>query len=145
MISTIFHHKLSTLKIFETFKAGLLCVLMLLASAPSLHAETQCATPQETNCNVNLSDWGCGSMDQFPCYITYTLTLNDATPGAVINYQIFCDGNYYGSGQVYSGGQIVWQESYYNTEATCYNGSLTGNMTATAPGYSQSAEGYLSF
>jgi hypothetical protein len=148
------YHQLSNLKIFEKFKAGLLCGLMLLATTPSLHALTQCATPQETNCTVTVGSPACGNLGVFPCWIHYDAAVQDSTPGATIYYTVYCDGSYLISGSFSTHGDIIIQENYgdgqmYPPEPyppdNCYGGSLTGTMYATAPGYSQSNPVGLSF
>ncbi len=139
MISTHFHHHPSGLFTFEKFKAGLLCVLMLLASKPNLHAQQQCDTPYETNCVVTNCNFYSGC--------TYTLTVNDDTPNATIHYTVFENGYVVAEGTVAPGGQIqVGGRANCYQGGACYPaGDMTGTMYATAPGYSQSGSNGLSF
>lgn len=141
-MKTLTHNPVKPLNL-ATIKAGLLCMLMIFVSTPNLHAQTQCATPYESNCVVTMGGGGCGNGGVYPCSITYVVTVNDTTSNALIHYQVFCDGNNFSSGQLYNGGQFTVSSTY--PSGGCYGGSLTGNMYATASGYTQSNTGYLSF
>ena len=133
----------------EGFKAWLLCALILLAGVPNLHAQTQCADPQETNCTVTIGPVGCGNMGMLPCTITYDASVQDSTPNATIHYTVYCNGIHLISYDLSTHGDIVIVENCCDTEpyppSNCFGGSLTGNMYATAPGYSQSNTVGLSF
>jgi hypothetical protein len=150
MLATIFCNQPSSFFTFEKFKAFLLCALTLLASTPNLHAQTQCADPQETNCTVNVGPIGCGGMGVYPCWIHYDAAVQDSTPNATIYYTVYCNGTVMINGSFLTHGDIIIQENYgYGTNpyppSNCYGGSLTGSMYAVAPGYSQSNTIGLSF
>jgi hypothetical protein len=138
MIRTTFDHQSSSPFAFEKLKAGLLCALMLLTGAPNLHAQAQCADPQETGCQVTVGPYDCGP--GVPCYIDYDASVQDSTPGASIHYTVYCDGAVLLTGTMSSPGDIIIVETYGSTDPynNCYGGNLTGQMYATAPGYSQS-------
>jgi len=126
--------QLSTFSFIDKIKAGILCCLMLLACTPYIHAQTKCSTPYETNCVVT----NCG----YPAGCTYTLTLNDNTPGATIHYTV----NGSTSGTLSSGQSFTISQSAYCDNGSCYGGfEFVGSMYATAPGYTQSDSTGLSF
>jgi hypothetical protein len=126
--------QLSKFSLVDKMKAGILCCLMLLACTPSIRAQSQCDTPYETNCVVT----GCG----YPGGCTYTLTLNDDTPGATIHYTV----NGVTSGTLSSGQSFTVSQSAYCDNGSCYGGfEFVGSMYATAPGYTQSNSTGLSF
>ena len=88
------------------------------------------ATPNESNVTVTLNGTP-------PTSINYSVTLQDATPGATIHYEVtICNSPSVGAAA--SGTQV----EFYNP---CPSISPSGTMYATAPGYLQSATTSLSF
>jgi len=105
------------------YKAALMCLLILIAGAPNLHAQAPPA-PYETNCQSN----GHGG---------WIVTVDDSDASSTISYTVYSGGVYCQSGEVYPGGQ-------FNTNC---GGSLTGDMYAydSLKSPPKSQDGYLSF
>jgi hypothetical protein len=146
MLRTIAARASDILSTIDKVKACMLCALMILASTPNLHAESQCDTPYETNCVVTVGPNNCGNLGLFPCWIKYDVTVADATPGAEI-YYVVDEGPYQiDSGFTSSGGHIIETLDYNPTEfGPSGYGELSGSMYATATGYTQSNQASLSF
>ncbi|MGA8668820.1 MAG: hypothetical protein WB679_03045 [Terracidiphilus sp.] len=146
MFRATLHHQPFKISILEKAKAGMLCLLMIFASAPNLHAQTQCSTPYETNCVVTVGPNNCGNLGLFPCWIKYDVTLADDTPGAQIHYVVF-EGPYeIDFGWVATGQHVVETINYDPLRfGSAGFGEMNGYMYATASGYTQSNQASISF
>jgi hypothetical protein len=136
------HHP-SIASVLDKIKASILCLLMIFASTPNLHAQQQCPDPYETNCVVTLGPISCGNGGVLPCWIKYDLTVTDTNPNAKIYYSVFL-GPYEKIWQAWvsPGQHIVYTESW-NEQG--FGLTMNGYMWATASGYSQSNQVTLSF
>lgn len=111
-------------------RASILLAALMFATSASLHAQTQAAQPAANFVSV-VQSWPNGY--SAPPYETITLQLEDTTPGATIHGTVICTGTWSGPEDIdaSSGTEIV----YYGSN----EGSCTGTIYATAPGYTQSA------
>lgn len=142
MFRKTLNHQPSKISFLEKVKAGILCLLMVLVTAPDLHALTKCADPYETNCVVTMGPLACGNGGSLPCWIKYDLTVNDSTPGAQIHYMAF-EGPYeIDAGYVSSGQHIIETVSYSNGG---YGLSMNGYMYATASDTRKATKSLLVF
>jgi hypothetical protein len=128
--------------VFDRLKAGLLCLLILVAATPKLHAQSQCATPYETNCVVTIGPVGCGNGGVIPCWIKYDLTVTDDTPNAVIHYDVALGPYPIDHGYMASGEHIIETETFGEEG---FGLTMNGTTYATATGYAQSNTISLSF
>ena len=133
---------------YDSLKAVLLCILMILGTLPSLQAAQQCTTPYGTNVVVTVGPVNCGNGGVAPCWIKYVSTVADDTPGAQICYRVQVTGDgQFNIGCVASGQSVTtlisWGSSYCYSMAgvwTC-TGLYTpnGTMWATKAGYTNSS------
>jgi len=103
--------KSTRFSVLSQYKAALMCLLILIAGAPDLHAQAPPA-PYETNCQPLGGQPPTG----------FQVTVDDSDQNATINYTVYCNGAVYQTGSVYPGNSF----DVYG----CLGG-LTGNMTAT--------------
>ena len=106
----------------------------LIEALASTTAETQAATPSNS-ASVSVAN---GS----PVTLTFTLTLQDSTPGATIHYVLLSNGSVVSSGSQSSGSTITYTESIYTGQSSP---TLSGTMYTTAPGYLESATTSVNF